>query len=167
VSSAPNLPDIEAALVAACTIVASVGGYNTTIPAASISLAQREIKSIARADLPALDIVFQGEEGTDQPGLRRNTATWLITAIAATTATTDTAATTQRGLLARQMRDDLKAAIYGSTTLHGVAASFVKLREYMDTTGQAADRDSSPQATARFLVDVIYYEPLGLTPPLT
>jgi hypothetical protein len=166
-SSTPNLPDIEAALVAACTLVASVGGYNTTVPAANISLVQREIKSIARDRLPAVDIAFQGEVTEGQPGMLRNTATWLVTGIQATTSTNDAAATAERSSLSRRLRDDLKAALHASAALHGTACSHIRWREYMDTTGQTADRDSSPHATCRFLIDAIYYEPVRLTPPVS
>lgn len=168
-SSSPNLTDIESALVTAVgSIAAGVGSYNYTVATTSISRVQREITAVPRTALPAVDIVFQGEDSVDSVGHRRCVATYLLTGYVSVTATSDAAAAVERRANNGRLRDDIKAALYGSAALHGQGgvATMVRLREYMDTAGVPAERDSrGAQGTLRMLVDVVYYEPFTLTPP--
>ena len=169
-SSTPNLPQIQDAIVTAIGgIVAGVGSYNTTVLTASISLVQRDIKAIQQHTMPAVDVAFQGEEEIVQMSMLRKNATWLITGYVALDATEDeTAAARQRMLRCGQLRDDIKAALYGSQALHGGVCTFVECKSAMNTSGVAAERDSGgSQGTLRFLVSATYFEPPGLTPVLT
>lgn len=164
-ASTPQLVVIEQAIIDALTaIAAATDSYNYTY--ASVSRDQRDIPEIARGALPAIDVAFNGETSSDEPGARRCVPTWLITAVSATTATSASAAATERRLRAARMRDDIKAALYGSTTLHGDAAIRVWFDQYDDDAAAPAARASSGgHASCRLLLKALYREPVELTPP--
>jgi len=169
-SSTPNLPQIETAIVDAIAgIVAGVGSYNYTVASSSISRVQREITQVPEAMLPAVDVAFQGEdEPTYQPGTIRKRARWLITGYVGIAATDEAAAATERMLNCSRLKDDLKAALLGSASLHGGVAAFVTEGAADNTTSQPGERDSrGSRGTLRFLITATYFEPVGLTPTLS
>lgn len=161
-SSTPQLTVIQTAIYDAVgTIVAGAGSYNYTV--ASRSLDQRDLAEIARHLLPTVDIAFQGETTTDEPGNIRCECDWLITGMVAVADSSPAS----RGVAARRFRDDLKAAIRGATSLHGTAAIRAWFTEYMDDANSSATADSrGTQASCRFLLKTLHLEPRTLTPPL-
>lgn len=161
-SSTPQLTVIQTAIYDAIgTIVAGTGSYNYTV--ASRSLDQRDLAEVARNLLPTVDIAFQGETQADEPGSIRCEASWLITGMVAVDAPTAAA----RGIAARRLRDDIKAAIRNATSLHGTAAIWARFDEYMDDASSPATSDSrGTQASCRFLLKTLHLEPRTLTPPL-
>lgn len=167
-SSAPNLPQIQDAIVTALTITAGVGSYNYTIPAAAISLIERDIKSVMLNGSPSVTVAYQGnDEPRIEPGEVRERARFLITTFVPITETEPQAAAVARMLGLSRIKDDIKAALLGASSLHGGVACFVTFGEADSTAAQDAERGGGPgQGTGRFMLYATYYEPRGLTPVL-